>query len=1115
METYEAAWLAGFLDGEGHVLGSRPDLAARRKRGSFGKRKKDCKVGFSQNAGPTYDRALAMIKAIGYDINSKERQVVNGVTCNRATVRGDLTTTMRFLGEVRPERLVANFQIAVENKSVRGISEARVFSREPIGVGELVDITTTTGTFIANGFVVHNCGASGQVVNQILGKIGRAREDLYVGNATLCQPPQGSPESDRERAAAACKPRLLAELARFPGKPILTLGAVAARSIIPKATLDAIDPPDAPKAIRKAQKLRQAPSKKQEITKRKTIAKIAERRLKKMIAHERKRLITTIKVRYKKRPAENYLQQEINRVHARLLLKAQKDAITEYDVKKQERELQKIAHAANKNAKPKKSKRVKITDIVGTLFDVDVDGSGIRPVIPALHPAALLRGGGATIGGSHTPDLAFVNLVYDASKVDSLSKGKDIRLRLNVEYELADADQAARLFLEVYRAALAEGALSIDLETYVDDPDRHHALMAYKARIRVIGFATKDKAVSLAWELLPSWAMSLLQVLLSSVDIWFHNGLYDGTVFRAHGFSIDGWSDTLLAHHAAFPGNSHRLQVVTSQFFGVHCWKSDFRNQEETPERLAEYNAKDVGATHALRAPLTIHVKRTNTERVYELDKKMASVASRMHLAGMPVDREINSQLLTTFSRNVKESRQHVEDIAHDPKLREQIWHHLAIQQAGKKRKLDPDDFEARYNIRLSAMKLDPDWKWKIGAGKHIAALLLAMSVPLYQRTEGGDVSTKKDVLESLVGVSIVRDILSYRENDKLYSTFVYPTFDRYDALGAISQYGYADENDRIHPIWNVHRISGRWASQWPVVSNVPKDKWKKLLGDLLIALGAMTLPKPGEKLTLLDGRVLRGNKDNSISQLVRPNLRAQVRVRKGRKLVGFDYGQIEARVIALVSGDPFLCAIFAEGRDPHIECARMIWQNFDALDGDTRKQLRENVKNIEYGYMYMAQLDTLHQTMLKAGNLINIRDLAKAINALKIAMPGVDLWQRSTIARAMVPPYEIRDFVLGRRRTWPMGNVEGPEAINFDIQPAAAAIMNQGMARMLPYLDHYRECDPIAQIHDAAVFECWEDDAEALGRDCKLAFETEFERDGRKIPFPIDVKIADSWDGV
>lgn len=961
-------------------------------------------------------------------------------------------------------------------------------------------------------------GQNGMVVEQILGKIGRPRSQLAVMNATLCMSPYGAKDSDMQRAAEACKPRLQQELAQFPGKPILTLGAVTARNVIPKAALDAIDPPDAPKAVKKQQKLKQQPTRKRELLKQKKIGKLGEKRLKRMLAYRKKQLVAEYRRTRKAKPDAAWLNNELLRSRPQMELKAGRDAILEYDVVIKEQQFRKLTKAKQDLTKPRKHKPAKIGDIVSTTFLVDVDGSGERCVIPAIHPAAL-RGGGASIGGSHTPDLAFINMIYDAVKVDALARGKDIWLKFPVEVEYIDTNRAIKLFLSIVHEALAEGEFALDLETYVDDPDRHSALMAYVAKIRALGIATKNRAVSVYWDLLPKWCHTYLQLLLNRSRMITHNGLYDRTVLRNqhYGFIIDAglFEDTLLAHHASFPGNAHRLQIVTSQFFSVEPWKSEFRNAEETPEKLTLYNAKDTFSTKALMAPLAIHVKRTKTEEVYALDKKMAEIASAMHLAGMPVDRDTNQQLLTTFTKNVVEARRAVEDKARDPKLREQIWHHLALQQATKQRKLDPVDFEERYQLRLGMIRHDPDWRWKISAGKDIAALLLAMGVGLYQTTDAGLVSTKKDILEGLVDVPIVRDILNFRENDKLLSTFIWQIFDRM-MNGEIVQYGYADGDDRIHPIWGVHKITGRWASRWPVVSNVPKDKWKKLLGDAVKQILGLTLPERGEKFTDGSGQVYRRNKDDSIAKMTRPNLRAQIRARPGRMLVGFDFSQLEARGIALVSGDPFLLDVFSRGQDIHRECARVIFAGFDQLDPDSQKQIREQTKPMEYGAFYGGSVETLHKQMLKEGHNVKLVDVARAVETLMRKMAGVVKWQQDTVRQASQPPYQIKDLILGRTRHWPMGNVEPSEAMNYGIQTLGASIMNQGMARMyFECLPKYREAYPITQIHDAAVFECWEDDAPLLAEDIDRVFPQEREREGRIIKFPVETKIAKSWDKV
>jgi len=1277
-----------------------------------------------------------------------------------------------------------------------------------------------------------------------------------------CQPPRGSPDHMRELAAKACKPRLDRELAQWPGIPVLTLGAVAARALIPQATLDAVDPPTVPKSKKRSQKERQraeARALAREVRLRvKAIDKIAKARLKAKIKVRREQLIEQYTQRsksepFRKRPPRPTIRQldtmiKEQREMSQMKLAADREAVVEYANNAKERELAAQFEAAHpKRKKPPKPKKIKITDIMGTCFDVDVDGSGVRPLIPAIHPAALLRGGGATIGGTHTPDLAFVNLVYDAGKVNALARGDDVRLTVNIETEISDEERTWQLLRDIVYEGIAEGEIALDLETYVDDVERHHALMAYVAKIKAIGLATTQRAVSLLWGKIPPWAQVFVALVLAHprVTKTFHNGIYDRTVLAANGFVIDGpWEDTLLAHHAAFPGCAHRLQVVASQFFATAPWKclrrdvevllpdrsttnirdfvrkrlpevlslengqivskrvigwhevhvpgqewvsirttrcdkkytrglvvtpdhrvmtqrglveaaqlvpgddhiaidepefsedqisvvvgtllgdsslfvsrafhkcpwdatrasvrgghtnlglrdckvaalplgtvcatepaalrqsndttinaaeffhygtkwafqymklaklvydenwrrrikpealavlgrrglamlymddgtlrqdgayvgvgfatngfldedvelfaqwirerygaasiyrsagpycqlsaaasrnmledlrgyihpscryktiyddvyrevqpgddvhripvvsvdsvirdekrpalfdyryclsvedtklfytnyglvsnSEFRNAEETPDSLTIYNAKDTGATHALRPQLQFWVERTKTEKIYALDKKMAEIASKMHLAGMPVSRGENTELLQTFSKNVAEARRAVESIADDPKLHEKLLHYLALQQAQKRRKNDSEVLNDRYQQRLSEIRYDTKWKWKIGAGKHIAALLQALGVALHQVTATGQISTKKDVLEALANVPVVRDILSFRENDKLFSTFCWLMFDRFDSSGSLIQHGYADENDRVHPIWVIHKITGRWASSEPVVSNVPKEKFKKL--------------------------------DDGTKKSIRPNLRKQVVAPEGRVFCGFDFAQLEARIIALISGDPFLCQVFAEGRDIHTECARVVFSMFDTLPKYEQKQARDVTKNFEYGAFYGGSTDTLWKTVLKAGHNVKLVDVAKAVALLMHRMPGVVAWQRNSVAEASRPPFEIRDFLLGRRRTFPMGQVEATEAMNFGVQAAGASIMNTAMARMDVVLAEYKEAFAIAQIHDAAVFECWEDDAPKLAEDVTRYCTQQYERDGRSIPFPVEVRVGKTW---
>lgn len=939
-------------------------------------------------------------------------------------------------------------------------------------------------------------GPSGELVNKLLTKIGRPRSEIGITNATLCIPYQGADDRVRTQAANACKTRLQLELAQHPGIPLLTLGAPAARTVIPQEALNAVDPPEG--RSKRAQKRDKLAEQERQAAKQKK----RERQRKRKLEWFHARVLAHYVKGAKDRAAHEIRRRgyKVSRHGLAMTLEGDLPAIQR--AAKDEADQQyatwlegEILKEATKARARRAKKALRISDIASTLFEVDVDHTGVRDVIPAIHPAALLRGGGKSLQGAHTPDLAFINLTYDAMKVDALARGKDIKLRFPIETETTDADRASWLVWRIYQQAIAEGAVAIDLETYVKDQDRHHALQAYVAQIRALGLATETLAVSVMWDVLHEWARQLLRLLLAHQQVTkvYHNGLYDRTVFLARGYQLEGpWDDTLLLHHAAFPGCAHGLQLVTAQFFATTPWKSEFRNAEETPESLTLYNAKDTYATIKIWKPLKKLVVKYGVQDVYEkVDRPKSEIFTKMHLNGIPLDRSVNQELLEQFTAGVVDSRREVEAIANDPKIREQILHYLAWEQAkGKERKDDPQgptNLEARYEKRFAELRADVaagEWHWKVSAGKHIAALLLALGVQLSATTASGQTSTKKEVLESLTHIPAVRAILRYREDDKLLSTFVWPAFDRRNARDEIICYGYADEDDRVHSLWSIHKITGRVASSEMTFGNVPKAKIKKQA----------------------DGTF----------KVIRPNLRRVVVAPRRRVFVEFDFSQLEARIIAYLSQDPFLLDVFANGKDIHTECARVVFPQFDLLgDGSGKltkiqKQLRDNVKPLEYGAFYGGSPETLWKNLLKEGYQLALEDVVKAVTTLMQRMPGVVTWQRRCVYTASQPPYEIREQKYGRRRTFPLGQVDQNEAINFGVQSFAASLMDTGMIVMHACLSKYKEAFEILQIHDAAVYECWEEDAIELQQDVIRSY-TQSEGG---IPFPIESSITYCWAG-
>jgi len=107
-------------------------------------------AGIAQKPGATFERILDMLWAAGFTsyVTDTGRDLMN--------VRFNMIESMRFLGVIRPERLLEDAYKVWEGRQPRGFEPASVESVEPIGETELVNMVTSNHTFIAEGMVTHN-----------------------------------------------------------------------------------------------------------------------------------------------------------------------------------------------------------------------------------------------------------------------------------------------------------------------------------------------------------------------------------------------------------------------------------------------------------------------------------------------------------------------------------------------------------------------------------------------------------------------------------------------------------------------------------------------------------------------------------------------------------------------------------------------------------------------------------------------------------------------------------------------------------------------------------------------------------------------------------------------
>jgi hypothetical protein len=150
--SLEAGYLAGLLDADG-------SLDVGRTVGPDGELLyHGVGVSFTQQEGGVLDRFIAGLTARGFAYGEYSHGNPNvRVPVTTLGVRGGFFEQLRFLGTIRPPRLLERWRDLVDlsRRRFEGRS-VRVVSVEKVGPGELVRLGTSSRTYIAEGLVCHN-----------------------------------------------------------------------------------------------------------------------------------------------------------------------------------------------------------------------------------------------------------------------------------------------------------------------------------------------------------------------------------------------------------------------------------------------------------------------------------------------------------------------------------------------------------------------------------------------------------------------------------------------------------------------------------------------------------------------------------------------------------------------------------------------------------------------------------------------------------------------------------------------------------------------------------------------------------------------------------------------
>lgn len=185
----EGGYLAGVLDGEGWVAQSG-------------------KVGFAQLQNACLERAEAACQGLGLDYRRRSRpaDAVQSVEFygNKAG--------LRVLGELRPSRLLSKAHLLWEGKRIWSahLPQRRVVSIETVGVQDYLAIETDAKTYIADGYLSHNCQLEMYVAAHFMKSICKddtleqllASGDMHSAMARQAWPHELRDKSDAEVKAS-------------------------------------------------------------------------------------------------------------------------------------------------------------------------------------------------------------------------------------------------------------------------------------------------------------------------------------------------------------------------------------------------------------------------------------------------------------------------------------------------------------------------------------------------------------------------------------------------------------------------------------------------------------------------------------------------------------------------------------------------------------------------------------------------------------------------------------------------------------------------------------------------------------------------------------------------
>ncbi len=379
-------------------------------------------------------------------------------------------------------------------------------------------------------------------------------------------------------------------------------------------------------------------------------------------------------------------------------------------------------------------------------------------------------------------------------------------------------------------------------------------------------------------------------------------------------------------------------------------------------------------------------------------------------------------------------------------------------------------EFSVELGDRIASLKAQVDElagaPLNLGSNKQLATVLFeTLGLQSGRKTKTG-YSVDSDVLESLRHEHpLIPLILEYRTLSKLKSTYV-------DSLPNEVN----PETGRVHTSFNqTIAATGRLSSVNPNLQNIP----------IRTDIGRRV-----RRSFVADHRLEHGLFADAI-------------------LLAADYSQMELRILAHVSGEPFLIDAFTNGEDIHRATAALVsGVDVDEVTSDQRRI----AKTVNFGILYGMQAYGLSRDtgMPRA-------ESQAFITAYWERLPKVKAFFDTLIEKGGQDGYV--STIRGRRRYLPeLSSSNGARrqgaqrmAMNMPIQGTQADIIKQAMLNLDALLkERSLPARMILQVHDELVLEVSEARLAEIAGLVKETMETAFQLD---VPTIVEMRTGQNWE--